>query len=105
MVSSPAQLSLSMKLDDEESPDTPHHKNSIQSLSESDLIIKYSFKNKVKSGMKWLIHPFQKCCSSEARLHQTSKHPFDSHCLKPQFNQVNGLLKYFAFGVMFSNGM
>jgi hypothetical protein len=105
MVSSHAQASLSIKTDQDEISSTPYHENSIQSLSQSDLIVEYSFKNKLKSGVQWLIDPFQQYCSSDTRHDQKSKYPFDSKCLKPEFNRVNGLLKYFAFGVMFTNGM
>jgi len=108
MVSSPRQSSItsvSLKLDQTEISPISHHSDSIKSLSQSDLIVEYSFKNKLKSGIKWLIDPFEKCCSSKSKHHQTSKNPFDSQCLKPEFNRVNGLLKYFTFGVMFTNGM
>jgi hypothetical protein len=108
MVSSPRQSSLtsvSLKLDQAETSSIPHRNDSIGNLSESDLIGEYSFQNKLKSGMKWLIDPFQQCYSSKSRIHQTSKYPFDSQCLKPEFNRVNNLLKYFTFGVMFTNGM
>jgi hypothetical protein len=76
-----------------------------QSSSHPDLTANSSFKDKLNSGMKWFIDPFEKCCSSKTNFHQTSKNPFDSQCLKPEFNRVNGLLKYFTFGVMFTNGM
>jgi hypothetical protein len=83
----------------------PLHSSSIRSLSESDLMADYTFKDKLKSGMQWLINPFEQCCSSKTNVNRQSKHPFDSQCLKPEFNRVNGLLKYFTFGVMFTNGM
>jgi len=108
MVSSPRQLSitsLSLKHDQAETAPSPHHSDSTKSLSESDLIVEYTFKNKLESGIKWLIDPFEKCCLSKRKLHQTSKYSFDSQCLKPEFNRVNNLLKYFTFGVMFTNGM
>jgi hypothetical protein len=108
MVSSSKQssvTSLSLKHDHEEISSIPHHNDSIKSLSQTDIIDESSFPNKLKSGMKWLIDPFEKCCSSKTKFHSTSKNPFDSQCLKPELNRVNGLLKYFTFGVMFTNGM
>ncbi|CAF3355835.1 unnamed protein product [Rotaria sp. Silwood1] len=82
-----------------------HHSNSIRNLSRSDLNIEYTCKKKLKSGIKWFIDPFQQCCSSKTRIRQTSKYIFDSECLKSELNRVNGLLKYFTFGVMFTNGL
>jgi hypothetical protein len=108
MVSTPNQsslTSLSLKLDQPENSTLPRHSDSLRSLSQSDLILENSFSNKLKSGMKWLLDPFQQCCSLKTTIHQTSKYPFDAQCLKSEFNRVNGLLKYFAFGVMFTNGM
>jgi len=108
MISSPRQSLTtlpSVKHDQSEISPSSNHSDSIKSLSQSDLTVEYSFKNKLKSGMKWLIDPFEKCWSSKTKNHQTSKNVFDSQCLKPEFNRVNGLLKYFTFGVMFTNGM
>jgi hypothetical protein len=108
MVSSPKQSSIispSLHSDRRESSSIQHHSDTGESLSQPDLTANSSFKDKLNSGMKWFIDPFEQCCSSKAKLHQTSKISFDSKCLKPEFNRVNGLLKYFAFGVMFTNGM
>ncbi|CAF2312509.1 unnamed protein product [Rotaria sp. Silwood2] len=108
MISTPTQssrTSISYKFNQTGILSISHHSNSIQNLSRSDLNIEYTCKNKLKSGIKWFIDPFQQCCSSKTRLHQTSKYIFDSKCLKSQVNRVNGLLKYFTFGVMFTNGL
>ena len=75
---------------------------SIQNLSELELVIDTSFKNQIKSGTKWLIRPFEKCCSSTPSKTQST---FDSDCLKPELNRVNSLLKYFTFAIMFTNGV
>ena len=107
MVSSPIQSSrssVSIKIDQPETS-IAYRNSSIASLSEFDLIVEYSFTNKLESGMKWLLDPFKQCCTSDAKAQDTSKNPFDSECLRPEDNQVNGLLKYFAFGVMFTNSM
>jgi hypothetical protein len=108
MVSSskqPSITSLSLQHDQREGSSTLHYSDSTKSLSQADLTTNDSFKNKLNSGMKWLIDPIKQCCSSKTNAHQTSKNLFDSQCLKPEFNRVNGLLKYFTFGVMFTNGM
>lgn len=79
--------------------------DNIQNLSRSEVNRAYTCKDKFESGMKWIIYPFQQCCSSKRNTHQTSKRQFDIDCLKPEFNRVNGLLKYFTFGIMFTNGL
>lgn len=104
MASSPKQVSiksLSLNLDQPEISPI----ESIKSLSETDLNVEYSFVNKLKSGLHWLTDPFNKCCISKTTDQPTSKNSFDSQCLKPKFNQVHNLLKYFTFGIMFTNGM
>ena len=80
---------------------------SIQNLSELELVIDTSFKNQIKSGTKWLIRPFEKCCSSTPsdQQQQKTQSTFDSDCLKPELNRVNSLLKYFTFAIMFTNGV
>ncbi|CAF1475210.1 unnamed protein product, partial [Adineta steineri] len=106
MVSSEVQSSVtsfSDRLDQLEATTESRRSNSLRSSSESDLIVNNSFINKLKSGVKWLIDPFQRLCSSKTIDHQVHKYRFDSHCLKPEFNRVNGLLKYFTFGIMFTN--
>lgn len=107
MVSSPKQsstASLSLNLNESDIFPNPDHHDSKKSLSQSDLVVEYSFINKFKSGIQWLTDPFNKCCSSKVKHHQTSKKLFNSKCLKPEFNRVNNLLKYFTFGIMFTNG-
>ncbi len=108
MVSSPKQSSIispSLHPDRNESSSVQQPSDSGQSLSQPDLTANSSLKNKLNSGVKWFIDPFEKCCLTKSKLHQTSKTRFGSQCLKPEFNRVNNLLKYFAFGVMFTNGM
>ncbi|CAF0910058.1 unnamed protein product [Adineta ricciae] len=80
--------------------------NSFQSLSVSDLNTQNSLVDKFRSGIKWIISPLRRCCSSSTSTNRPSPKPVvDSRCLKPEFNRVNGLLKYFCFGVMFTNGI
>ncbi|CAF0916558.1 unnamed protein product [Rotaria sordida] len=101
-----SQTSISYKFNQTEISSISYHSNiSIHNLSRPDLNIEYTYKNKLKSGIKWLIDPFQQCCLSKTRIHKTSKYLFDSECLKTEFNRVNHLLKYFTFGVMFTNGL
>ncbi|CAF3694918.1 unnamed protein product [Adineta steineri] len=108
MVSSEVQSSVtsfSDRLDQLEAATESRRSNSLRSSSESDLIVNNSVINKLKSGVKWLIDPCQRLCSSKTINHQVYKYQFDSHCLKPEFNRVNGLLKYFTFGIMFTNSI
>ncbi|CAF0815638.1 unnamed protein product [Rotaria sordida] len=101
-----SQTSISYKFNQTEISSISYHSNiNIHNLSRPDLNIEYTYKNKLKSGIKWLIDPFQQCCLSKTRIHKTSKYLFDSECLKTEFNRVNHLLKYFTFGVMFTNGL
>ncbi|CAF0856865.1 unnamed protein product [Adineta ricciae] len=80
--------------------------NSFQSLSVSDLNTQNSLADKFRSGIKWIISPLRQCCSSSTSTNRSSLKPItDSRCLKPEFNRVNGFLKYFSFGVMFTNGI
>lgn len=95
--------SSSSNRSDRQSSVTIESRSSVQNLSESELITDTSFKNQIKSGTKWLISPFEKCCSSTDTNPQQPL--FDSKCLKPEFNRVNVLLKYFTFAIMFTNGM
>lgn len=97
--------STSDKQNETEISSLSHYSRSPESLSRSNLTDQYSFKNKFISVMKWFADPFRHCCSSMTRTQQSSKYLFESKCLKSQFNRVNGLLKYFAFGVMFTNGL
>lgn len=93
----------SSNLSERQSSITLGSKDIVQNVSESDLVIDASFKNQIKSGMKWLISPFENHCSS---TNTTPRQPlYDSTCLKPEFNRVNVLLKYFTFAIMFTNGM
>lgn len=64
----------------------------------------YTFPEKMTTGIRWMIDPFRRFCGrykSSSKMY-LSKAPMH---LKPQLNRVNGLLKYFTFGVMFTNGM
>lgn len=105
MVTSSKEISITPKLDQTETSSISYQNDSRKSLSEFELIGEYSFINQIKSGIKWFIDPFKTCCLSKIKQDQTSKNLFPSNCLKPEFNRVNGLLKYFTFGVMFTNGM
>ena len=75
--------------------------------SENDPMVQYTFQDKFKSGVKWLIRPCEQICSPSTAqpASTTSPHGLSSRRLKPTLNRVNGLVKYFAFGVMFTNGM
>lgn len=98
-------ISLSLNHDQQEVSSTLQPHDSSKSISQTDLTADESIKNQLKSSMKWFINPIKKCCSSKINLHQSGKNSFDSRCLKPELNQVSGLLKYFTFGIMFTNGM
>ncbi|UJR25825.1 hypothetical protein I4U23_007175 [Adineta vaga] len=82
-----------------------HRNSSLRSRSQSDLNVQSSLVDKFKSGIQWIIDPFRECCSVNQTNHPLTKHIVDSQCLKLEFNRVNGLLKYFTFGVMFTNGI
>ncbi|CAF1033782.1 unnamed protein product [Rotaria magnacalcarata] len=105
MISTPTQSSLSHKFNQRETSISSQNNRSIESLSRSDLNTEYTWQDKIKSGIKWILEPFQECCSSNTKIYQISNYRVDSECLKSAVNRVNGLLKYFTFGVMFTNGL
>lgn len=83
----------------------PRDGSLMKNSSESVANIEYSVQDKVKSGLHWVIDPFRRCCSRNEEANPPSKPPLNPRCLKPELNRVSGLLKHFAFGVMFTNGM
>ena len=64
----------------------------------------YTFPEKMATGIQWMINPVRRICRPRKSNEKThlSKAPMS---LKPRLDRVNGLLKYFTFGVMFTNGM
>ncbi|CAF0854243.1 unnamed protein product [Didymodactylos carnosus] len=87
------------KLNDE----TNQCESSIDSDESASLQEKHTFRSIVTSGYKWLCSPIRTWCkkTKAAKLSVTIDHSL----LNNNYNHVNGCMKYFTFGVQFTNGM